>query len=113
MDIKLSFEDFSSKHLNIRAKSGKITQLIWTHEQRLLNEYITQLHKQNNKCRLVVLKSRQVGISTYFLSYLYFRMLYKLSTRGLVLAHTEVALSNFYNIMKNFYQLSHFFFRFR
>jgi hypothetical protein len=62
---KTDLEVFAREYLKIRAKSGETRPLIFNEAQRRLHEMLERQLAETGRVRAVVLKARQMGVSTY------------------------------------------------
>ncbi len=63
--LRNDLEYFAANCLKIRTKSGTLEPLIFNAAQRKLNEISNEQLKRKGRIRLIVLKARQTGISTF------------------------------------------------
>ena len=66
------FEFYSKAALKIRTKTGEIAPLKLKPAQKILNDAVTKQMETEGKVRVIILKARQQGLSTYVGGYLYF-----------------------------------------
>jgi hypothetical protein len=59
------FADFAARHLFIRDKTGSIVPLKLNAVQRLVHARIVDQRARTGRVRMLVLKARQPGVSTY------------------------------------------------
>ena len=90
-DVRLKlYEDFAfyAKHaIKIRTKSNEISMLSLNAPQRKLHEAIENQKKTTGKVRIIILKARQQGFSTYVHGRLYWTLSQRKARKGLVVAH--------------------------
>lgn len=65
------FQFYSQAALKIRTKEGAIAQLKLNPAQQILDEAVQKQLKSEGKVRVIILKARQQGLSTYVGGYLY------------------------------------------
>lgn len=65
LGLKNDFERYAKACLKIRTKAGSIEPLILNRSQLYLHERLEKQKRKQGKVRALVLKGRQVGISTY------------------------------------------------
>ena len=77
--IKLrdDFEAYARACLNIRTKAGDVRRFQINATQRALHKRLEEQRRTKGKVRALVLKGRQVGISTYIGGRFYWRVSYK------------------------------------
>ncbi len=81
------FEFYSKAALQIRTKTGEISPLKLNPAQKILNDAVTQQLKTDGKVRVIILKARQQGLSTYVGGYLYFSVSQRKAKKSLVITH--------------------------
>ncbi|MGE0854420.1 MAG: hypothetical protein AB7O44_33300, partial [Hyphomicrobiaceae bacterium] len=84
----------------IRTKSGATVPLLLNRSQRFLHDAIEEQRRRTGKVRKIVLKGRQVGISTYIGGRLYWRTSHARGHRAFILTHLDDATDNLFNIAK-------------
>lgn len=99
-DKKFYIENF----LKIRNKKSKLVPFVYNHAQDIFEQIINDNTKNNKPHRYIVLKARQLGISTYSTA----RMFQDTATRELVntliIAHEDKATQNLFNMSKLYYE---------
>ena len=68
------FPFYSKASLKIRTKLGEITNLKLNPAQKILQKAVDKQLKAEKKIRIIILKARQQGLSTYVGGYLYFNV---------------------------------------
>lgn len=100
---KRLYEDFEfyAKHaIKIRTKDAKIAPLILNRGQRALLAECERQMAERGFIRLVILKGRQMGSSTFVESYLYARTSQRKAMRSLVIAHDAEATRAIFGMTK-------------
>ena len=101
--LKSDFEHYALKCLKIRAKDGATRPLILNRSQRFLHERIEDQRRRTGKVRMLVLKGRQVGVSTYIAGRYYWRTTHSKGYRTFILAHLDDASNNLFGIANRFH----------
>lgn len=101
--LKSDFEHYADKCLRIRTKAGGTLPLMLNRSQRFLHAKLEDQLKRTGKVRALVLKGRQVGISTYIAGRFYWRITHKKGFRAFILAHLDVASDNLFEIAKRYH----------
>ena len=100
-EVKLckdDFEYFANTYLKIINKDDKLVPLH-------LNNIQSSIHEElKDNSFLCILKSRQMGSSTYIAARFFWEALFNTNTRIAVVAHTHAAVKNIYQIYQRFYQ---------
>lgn len=98
-----NYHKFSEQYLWITDKKGEKIKLKQNHSQNKLEELISKLRAEGKPPRIIILKSRQMGISTDTEG----RMVYNTATKdnrnGLVVAHRSDSTSSLFAKTKYFY----------
>ena len=87
---KKLYDDFSfyAKHaIKIRTKNADVKPLVLNAPQTKLHEAIENQRKTTGKVRIIILKARQQGFSTYTSGRMYWTLSQRKARKGLVVAH--------------------------
>jgi len=90
------------ENLRIKPKRGGLEPFILNKFQRKVCAKIVKNMKQKKASRIILLKSRQLGMSTVSEAIVFWALNQFPNTSGLVLAHTDKASSNVYAMTKRF-----------
>ena len=71
--LRDNYSYYAEHSLKIRTKSGKIEPLVLNDAQKVLHEVVERQLATTGKVRVVILKGRQQGLSTYVGGRLYHR----------------------------------------
>lgn len=99
-------ELYCAKNLKIRTKKGDILPFVWNDAQRLLHAKIEQQLAERGWVRVIVLKGRQQGISTYVAARFYKRTASRFGKRCMIITHMDAATQNLFGIAKTYFELS-------
>jgi hypothetical protein len=97
-----SFVDYTQENLYIRSKDKSLILLGLNAEQQYIAKVIEEQKQEKNQVRLLILKSRQVGVSSLCLARLHYGLHQDYGLRGFVLAHRQTATNNLFEIMHRF-----------
>lgn len=100
-------EDFifyAKNCLKIRPKTGAPVPLKMWRCQQFLHDAIEEQLKRTGRVRKVVLKPRQIGISTYLAGRNYYKTTHNIGFRTFILAHLDDATDNLFNMAKRFHE---------
>ena len=97
-----SLEIYAGDALVIRPKAGGDRLLRFNEVQRVLDVELDNMHNEVGWVRGLVLKARQVGISTYCAARLYHRVTRRPGTRAKMMAHRDDATSNLFGMVRRF-----------
>jgi hypothetical protein len=102
--LRDDFTHYAAKCLFIRTKSGAVRPFQLNRSQRYLHERIEAQRARTGRVRILVLKGRQVGISTYIAGRYYWRTTHSFGYRTFILTHLDDASDNLFNIAKRFHE---------
>lgn len=94
---------FAEHLLKLRKKSGAIEPFVFNAAQLKLHEAIEKQKAETGRVRVVVLKARQLGISTYIAARLFHRTVSNPGLRTVIVGHEQRASSNLFQIVRRFY----------
>ena len=102
--LKDDFEAYSRACLKIRTKSGDVDNFRLNRSQRYLHSRLEEQLKTKGRIRALVLKGRQVGISTYIGGRFYWKISHKFGFRAFILTHLDTASDNLFGMAKRFHE---------
>jgi len=102
--LKDDFTHYGPRCLRIRTKSGDVVPFELNRSQRFLHERLQEQLRTKGKVRALVLKGRQVGISTYISGRFYWRVSHRFGVRAFILAHLDTASENLFGMAKRFHE---------
>jgi hypothetical protein len=85
--LRDDFGFYASKCVKIRTKQGDIRTLEFNPVQKKLEALVKKQVEATGQARVIILKARQQGLSTYTSGRLYFRLSQLPAKKGLVVAH--------------------------
>jgi hypothetical protein len=94
---------FAEHCLKLRPKAGPIAPFIFNAAQKRLHEIIEKQKAETGRVRVIVLKARQLGVSTYAAARLYHRTINNSGLRTLIIGHERRASTNLFQIVKRFH----------
>jgi hypothetical protein len=95
--------EYFSQYLKIRPKVGSLAPFVLNPAQLELHRIIEEQKAKTGRVRVVVLKARQLGVSTYVASRFYHRVVNAPGLRTIILAHKVDASRNLFQIVKRFH----------
>lgn len=101
--LKDDFEHYARKCLRIRTKAGTLEPLVLNRSQRHLHERLEAQRAEKGRVRALVLKGRQVGISTYIGGRYYWRGTHTVGFRTFILTHLDQATDNLFEVAKRYH----------
>lgn len=97
------FDFYSKNALKIRTKQGDISALNLKPAQRLLNDAVEQQMATEGKVRIIILKARQQGLSTYVGGYLYFSVSQRPACKAMVITHHSDSTRALFDMTKRYH----------
>lgn len=98
------FPYYSKSALKIRTKSGDIAPLTLNPAQEILQEAVDKQQKTEGKIRIIILKARQQGLSTYTGGYLYFSVSQNKARKGMVITHHADSTRALFDMTKRYHE---------
>lgn len=102
--LKDDFEHYAPKCLRIRTKAGDVQQYRLNRSQLYLHERLENQLRTKGKVRALVLKGRQVGISTYISGRFYWKISHRRGVRAFILTHLDTASDNLFGMAKRYHE---------
>lgn len=97
------FEPYAAACLKIKNKTGVVAPFILNRSQRYLHAKLEHQRRTTGRVRALVLKSRQVGVSTYIAGRFYWRETHSHGFKTFILAHLDDASQNLFNLARRFH----------
>lgn len=104
---KRLFEDFafySKSALKIRTKEGDIAPLKLNAAQDILHDAVTKQIEAEGKVRVIILKARQQGLSTYTGGYLYHSVSQQKAKKAMVITHHADSTRALFDMTKRYHE---------
>lgn len=98
MSIKINKKKYIETYINIKNKSGDIVPFKLNHPQKKLYEVIKKLHKEKKPIRILVLKARQMGFSTFTGGLFTADATTKFNRNTMIVSHTAEATKGLFNM---------------
>ena len=95
---------YIEKCLKIINKEGQLVPFKLNAGQIIVDNVIKDLEARNKPVRLIILKARQMGISTYTEGYIFKKTVTQTYKSSSIIAHLDEASQNLYNMYKTFYE---------
>lgn len=102
--IKNDREWYIENFLKIRNKKSEFISFILNHAQNIVMEKIKECEKEGKLKRFIVLKARQMGLSTLFEGLIFHDTANNSFKNSLIIAHEEPASVNLFNMSKLYYE---------
>jgi len=101
--LRNDLEYFCEHALKLRPKSGPLEPFKFNVAQKKLHALLDEQKAKTGRVRAVILKARQLGISTYTAARFYHRTIHSPGLRTIILGHERRASSNLFQIVKRFH----------
>jgi hypothetical protein len=101
--LKDNFPLYAERCLRIRPKSGGLVPLTLNVVQRRLHASAEAHRAATGRVRVIVLKARQPGVSTYVEGRFYWKVTHRKGVRAYILTHRDQATNNLFAIAKRFH----------
>ncbi|WP_199614666.1 DNA packaging protein [Paenibacillus alkalitolerans] len=101
--LRDDFSYYAPRLLKIRSKDGKLIDFSLNTMQRKIDSTIERLKAESKPVRIIILKYRQGGASTYTEGRIFHATSMNKLTNSLIVAHEEAASTNLFNMSKVFY----------
>tara|TARA_B110000977_G_scaffold187024_1_gene253665 strand:+ start:1034 stop:2605 length:1572 start_codon:yes stop_codon:yes gene_type:complete len=98
------FSFYSNAALKIRTKAGKISPLKLNSAQQILDTAVKNQIATEGKVRVIILKARQQGLSTYTGGYLYYSVSQKQACKAMVITHHADSTRALFDMTKRFHE---------
>lgn len=102
--LKDDFPHYAAKCLKIRTKSGAIEPLKLNRAQLYLHALAEKQRAETGKVRIIGLKGRQQGFSTYVEGRIYWRVTHQKGVRAFILTHEEEATKNLFEMANRYHE---------
>lgn len=101
--LKTDFPFYAETNLKIRTKEGSIAPFILNKAQLHLHKEIEHQKKLTGKVRVIIMKGRQQGCSTYVGGRFYNLTTHKQGIKSFILTHRKDATENLYNMVRRYH----------
>lgn len=102
--LRTDFTYFAQNILTIRGRGGGVMPLKLNAAQQAIVAEIERQQQTQEQVRIIILKGRQMGISTLIAALNFYNGWGNLGQRGLVMAHRKDAAKNCMHILQHFYK---------
>ena len=94
---------YFSQYLKIRPKVGSLAPFTLNTAQLKLHQLIEDQRVRTGRVRVIVLKARQLGVSTYVAARLYHKTINSPGLRTIIIGHEKRASNNLFQLVKRFH----------
>src|SRR5436309_3269400 len=102
--LRNDLEYFAETALKLRPKAGPLEPFKFNPAQKRLHELLEAQRAKTGRVRAIILKARQLGVSTYVAARLYHRTINSPGLRTIILGHERRASANLFQIVKRFHE---------
>jgi len=98
------FPFYAKSALKIRTKEGDIAPLSLNPAQQILQDAVSKQIASEGKVRIIILKARQQGLSTYTGGYLYYAVSQQSARKAMVVTHHADSTRALFDMTKRFHE---------
>ena len=98
------FPFYAKAALSIRTKEGEIAPLKLNPAQQILDDAVQKQLQNEGKIRIIILKARQQGLSTYTGGYLYYAVSQEKARKAMVITHHADSTRALFDLTKRFHE---------
>lgn len=104
MDSISSFDKYAERFLKVQTLEGDLVRFEFNDIQKIVDAIIQDIRSKKRMVRLVILKARREGISTYFAGRFYFKTATNPNRYAMMLTHEPEATDFLFHMQKRFQQ---------
>ncbi len=101
--LKENFKLYAKHALKIRTKDGEILPLELNSAQEILDNAVAEELAAHGKVRIIILKGRQQGLSTYVGGFLYHKVSQNRARKAMVVTHHADSTRNLFDMTKRYH----------
>lgn len=102
--LRDNYPHYASRCLMIRSKGGEIKPFLFNKAQRILDDTAAKQIRETGRVRIITVKGRQMGCSTYIGGRYYWRSTHRFGIRVFILTHDNDATNNLFEMAHRFYE---------
>ncbi len=102
--LKDDLPHYAEKCLSIRPKGGGLIPFVLNEVQMLIHEAAERQLRETGQVRLLILKARQPGCSTYVAGRFYWKVTHHKGKRAFILTHRQDATDNLFGMVGRFHE---------
>ena len=102
--LKVSFPLYAKNVLRIITKAGEVSPFVLNPGQKAIHKQLEDQLSETKRIRALVLKARQVGISTYVEGRYFWRITQTRNANAFVLSHLAESTNSIFNMVRFFYE---------
>jgi len=97
--VEFTAQDFIEEFFKIRDKSGNLVNLKFNYPQQVFYDHLKESYG-HKPSRYIVLKARQLGISTFTEAFITFMTMFNPNTNSVIMAHLAESASSIFNMTR-------------
>ena len=101
IDYDFTAKDFIQEFFKIKDKNGNLINLNFNHSQQKFYDMLKESYG-SRPSRFIILKARQLGISTFTEAFITFMTMFNPNTNSVIMAHLSESASAIFNMTKLF-----------
>ena len=102
--LKDCFYHFSKTSLKIRTKEDGVQPFKMNSAQRYIHDIAERQRRETGRVRIIVLKGRQQGMSTYIEGRFYWKVIHEKGQRAYILTHEAEATNNLFAMASRYHE---------
>ena len=102
--LRDDFRHYALKCLKIRSKSGEIKPFTLNTAQSYFHDQVEHQLLSTGKVRVITVKGRQMGLSTYTEGRFYWRVTHRFGVRAFILTHDSDATNNLFEMAQRYHE---------
>lgn len=102
-EISITLEEYIERFMMILSKDGKLIHLKMNDAQRRLYDVFKEHYNNDQPCKIIILKARQMGFSTMTEAIISAIAMTHYYTTALIMAHDPDSTAHIYGMTKRFY----------
>jgi hypothetical protein len=102
-ELSITIREYIEEYLKIKTKDGQLVNLSMNYAQNRLYDIFRDAYNEDRPCKIIVLKARQLGISTVTEAIISSLVMTTYYVSALIVAHISDASQNIYNMSKRYY----------
>lgn len=106
LDIAQDFKRYCRNNLKILSKDGRLIPFVLNQEQEIIVNEVVRCLEENRPIRLILLKDRQIGVSTIVEALIYWWTATHKNIQSKIVAHDTVTSQKLYKMFQRYYDNS-------
>lgn len=102
-ELSITIKEYIETYLKIKTKDGQLIPLSMNYAQNRLYDIFKEAYNNDRPCKIIVLKARQLGISTVTEAIISSLVMLNYYVNALIVAHQSDASTHIYNMAKLYY----------